>query len=358
MNRIKLLVVALVASGALLVSTGAVPLSGDGDTPGGDVVLAPADGPNGAYAMMNDEGKLELVLGEGNPNTDIEGVPPGVQTPIDEVFTVTYTGDQFAEVWFEDGAEDVRFYRGDDPSETLEGAANAVVLRPNETVAIGLFVDTRGDHDVAAASSFTVEVREGPPVTSAPTTTRVTTTTDRPATTATTTTTTTTSDRPATTTDRPTPTDRPATTATTTTSDRPTTTTTTTNRPTTTDRPGATPDRSPTPQSTTTPAESDPPATETPTPPETDSGVGTPTSEPPTPTPGRTTTDTDVTDRQGPATATAQDSPTAGPPPAEGDTGGQTGPIEAGGPVPTALLGIVVLVLVVLSALAIYRYRG
>ncbi|QSG10160.1 hypothetical protein [Halapricum desulfuricans] len=164
MTRTSLLVAVLVASTALLVSTGAVPFSdGTDEISGVNIEMSPADGPNGQYAVIDETGELALVLSGENPDLEVGGVPGDAVTPLDRVFTITYTGDLFARVWITDDAEDVRFYRGGDPDETLEGSDNAVTLGPNETLKVGLRVDTRGDHDVESASTFGVSVEQATP---------------------------------------------------------------------------------------------------------------------------------------------------------------------------------------------------
>lgn len=173
MTRTVLLVAVLVASTALFVSTGAVPFSdGTDEVADSDIVMEPADGPNGQYAVIDGDGEIAPLLTDENPDIESAGVPDGAVTPLDRVFTITYTGDLFARVWITDDAEDVRFYRGDDSDETLEGSGNAVTLGPNETVTVGLLVDTRGDHDVESASSFDVRIQQATPTpTETPTTT-------------------------------------------------------------------------------------------------------------------------------------------------------------------------------------------
>ena len=157
MPRTALLVVAALATAAVLVPTGAVPFDTTGsDSVTGELALQPADGPNGDYAVLNEDEELELLLTGANPALDSEGVNANSVTPLPRVFTITYTGEQSATVWLTDDAEDVRFYRGEDSDDTLEGRANSVVLAGEESVSVGLLVDTRGDHDVEDASSFTV----------------------------------------------------------------------------------------------------------------------------------------------------------------------------------------------------------
>ncbi|WP_262175035.1 hypothetical protein [Haloarcula laminariae] len=157
MSRKGLLLVAVLATAAVLVPTGAAPFDLTGtDDVSGDIELRPADGPNGNYAVLGEDDELELLLTGANPATEGEGISSNAATPIPRVFTMTYTGDQEAIVWLTDDAEDVRFYRGDDSSDSLEGEANSVTLGPSETVTVGLLVDTRGEHDVEQAETFSV----------------------------------------------------------------------------------------------------------------------------------------------------------------------------------------------------------
>lgn len=157
MPRTALLVVAALATAAVLVPTGAVPFDTTGsDSVTGELVLRPADGPNGDYAVLNEDDEIELLLTGANPSVDGDGVNADSVTPLPRVFTITYTGEGSAEVWLTDDADDVRFYRGGDSDDTLEGREHSVVLSGEESIAVGLRVDTRGDHDVADAGSFTI----------------------------------------------------------------------------------------------------------------------------------------------------------------------------------------------------------
>lgn len=146
-----------------MVLPSAATLVTGGDEVGGDVVLAPHEGPNGDYARFNEDDELEILLSAANPKVEGEGVPDDALTPVAGVFTITYTGDEWARVYVTDETDDVTFYRGDDPRDSIEGRANNVTLGPNETVAVGLLVDTRGDHDVEAVDSFTVEAEAAEP---------------------------------------------------------------------------------------------------------------------------------------------------------------------------------------------------
>lgn len=158
MNRTRLLLVACLASGALLFPTGAVPLleGGQGDQVSEHLVMAPGDGPNGAYAVLNEDDEIELRLTEGNQRVAADGIDADAVTRIPGVFTITYTGDEYARVWVTDDVADLTFVGGEDAPNSLEGRENAVVLGPNQTIAVGLVVDTRGDTDVESAQEFTV----------------------------------------------------------------------------------------------------------------------------------------------------------------------------------------------------------
>ncbi|MFC6975371.1 hypothetical protein ACFQL1_13100 [Halomicroarcula sp. GCM10025709] len=157
-RRALALVAALaLASVVMLVPTGAAPFTQSGtDAINDEVHLAPAEGDNGKYAVLNEEGEIELLLSESNPYADADGVKEDATTRIGNVFTITYTGSDQAKVWLTDDAEDVRFYRSGGAAGSLEREANAVVLGPNMTVHVGLRIDTRGEHDVDQADSFTV----------------------------------------------------------------------------------------------------------------------------------------------------------------------------------------------------------
>ncbi|WP_324756456.1 hypothetical protein [Haloarcula montana] len=169
MARRTLILVAVLAlaSVVLLVPTGAAPFTQSGtDSITDEVHLAPAEGPNGRYAVLDESGEIEIVVDESNPYADADGVKENATTRIDDVFTITYTGAEQAKVWLTNDAEDLRFYRSGGAASTLEREDKAVVLGPNATVHVGLRIDTRGDHDVEQADSFTVHAE--PPDESTP----------------------------------------------------------------------------------------------------------------------------------------------------------------------------------------------
>ncbi|SDG21224.1 DUF1102 domain-containing protein [Halorientalis regularis] len=162
MRRKLLALAALALAGTLLFSSAAAP---GGDQIHEDVTLAPSDGPNGAYAVMED-GELTLRFGPLNPNVEGEGVNAGSVTPFHDVFTITYTGDQRARVWLTTDVEDIRFYRDDDPDDGLGSRETAVVLEPDETVSVGVLIDATDGSVEADADQFTVhaEVHDGTPM--------------------------------------------------------------------------------------------------------------------------------------------------------------------------------------------------
>jgi len=80
-----------------------------------------------------------------NPNIrdpSFDGVNVGTTGTIDDVFTITYTGDERARVWIGYPDESVTFVADGD---SIEGDENNVTLGPNQTVAVGLAIDARGE---------------------------------------------------------------------------------------------------------------------------------------------------------------------------------------------------------------------
>jgi hypothetical protein len=168
MKRSALVVIALVATAALLVPTMAsshFESDGTDNLNGTALVLEPAEGPNGKYAVLNEEDEIELLLTESNPNLEGDGVNPDTVTPIKRVFTITYRvaessnymGEGSVKVWITDDADDVHFFHGDDLGNSIEGSNNSVVLNESESIAVGILVDTRDpDHDVEEATTFSI----------------------------------------------------------------------------------------------------------------------------------------------------------------------------------------------------------
>jgi hypothetical protein len=98
MKRAVLAFVAVGVAVALLVPTMESPQfeSTGTDRPSENLVMEPADGPNGDYAVLNEEDEIELLLTDANPDVEAEGINDGGVTPIPRVFTITYTGDAAA----------------------------------------------------------------------------------------------------------------------------------------------------------------------------------------------------------------------------------------------------------------------
>jgi hypothetical protein len=139
---ITILLVAATATG-LTFATGAAVVN-DADTfADDDLAIQPADGPNGNYAYLNDD-EIVVDVSATNPNLspDFEGVNAGALASADGVFTITYTADEYAHVWIDHEGESVTFLAN---GESIEGETNNVTLAPNESVAIGLSIDTRGE---------------------------------------------------------------------------------------------------------------------------------------------------------------------------------------------------------------------
>ena len=159
MDRTHLLIVAFAVSIALLVPSGAWPYDPTGvDRPDemDDIVLAPADGANGEYAVINGDGEIEILIGEMNPYVDTEGVSKGSVSTIPRIFTVTNAGSESVAVWITDDIDALQYVRGDQEYESVEGRPNRMTLGPNETVGIGLTIDARDEVAVKRADSFSV----------------------------------------------------------------------------------------------------------------------------------------------------------------------------------------------------------
>lgn len=181
-RRTAILALLLLAAASLALATGAAMVDGSADAVAdGRIAIQPADGPNGDYAYLNDDGEIVVDVSATNPNlpAEFEGVNPDSTGTIDDVFTITYTADEYAHVWIEhDGGDAVTFTVDGEP---VESEADNVTLAPNETVAIGLAFDTHGESADAqlGADEFTIHAAVAEPETVessgyvAPTTTTV-----------------------------------------------------------------------------------------------------------------------------------------------------------------------------------------
>ncbi|RNJ27110.1 PGF-pre-PGF domain-containing protein [Halosegnis longus] len=139
-------VLLLAAAGA--TATGA--FSGSPDAIAADLSAAPADGPNGAYATVDENGQLAVDLGE---RVNRRGV-----TRFAAVFELSYadetstdgesTDEEPATVWLSDDSDAVTFTA---LSNSIEGEPNAIELDPGESISVGVTVDS------TAVGDFSVE---------------------------------------------------------------------------------------------------------------------------------------------------------------------------------------------------------
>ncbi|WP_338739687.1 CARDB domain-containing protein [Haloplanus salilacus] len=124
---------------SLAVGTGASMVSGPADAVSDDVSLSPASGPNGEYARL-DDGELVVDLTGANPNLGTgDGLNADGVTTFDDVFVIHYGGERFARVWLTHDSGSVTLRADGRP---IQSEANAVVLDANESVAVGLTLDT------------------------------------------------------------------------------------------------------------------------------------------------------------------------------------------------------------------------
>ncbi|MXR20105.1 DUF1102 domain-containing protein [Halobacterium bonnevillei] len=150
-NRARVLTfaVALVVTVTLVFPSGATPLfERQTDSVGSSVELAPSSD----YASL-DEGELVVEVSASNPKLAAAGLNPNSVTTFDDVFRVQYTGSEYADVWLSHGADSVTFSVDGEP---VESEANNVSLAPNESVAVGMVVDTRGETPGGLIDDITV----------------------------------------------------------------------------------------------------------------------------------------------------------------------------------------------------------
>ena len=165
-RRTLALALLLIAAGSLAFATGAAVVDGPVDSVAdGDLAVQPTDGPNGRYAYLNDDDEIAVDVSASNPNIQhpsFEGVNVGTTGTIDDVFAVTYTGDEYAEVWIGYPNESVTFVAD---GESIEAEGNNVTLAPNETVSVGLALDTRGAAagTQLGADEFSIEAKIADP---------------------------------------------------------------------------------------------------------------------------------------------------------------------------------------------------
>lgn len=151
-RRVVALLAAFAVAGTLVFPSGAVPLfSGPTDDVGEDVELAPSSD----YAYLED-GELVVDVSAANPDLEGEGVNDDAVTDIGEVFRVRYNGSQYADVWLTHESDAVTFRVDGEP---VESEANNVTLAPNESVAVTVAVDTRGETADGLLDDVTVHAK-------------------------------------------------------------------------------------------------------------------------------------------------------------------------------------------------------
>ena len=145
--RTGVLAVAVVVTLALAVPTVAMTHGGEDDVDG-KVTIAPADGPNGEYAAV-ENGKLRV---------DFDRLNDEAVTTAHNVVNVTSTMDETAEVWVAaDADESVTVYEGDDTEATLSRNRTRT-MEPGESILVGFEVDTY--REVPYSATLTVGVRD------------------------------------------------------------------------------------------------------------------------------------------------------------------------------------------------------
>ncbi len=172
MKRKLLVALLIVTAGALLLPTLASPLSDEVDSELHEdekIEMAPSDGPNGVYATYDENDKIAIKITEERQEAAKweggSGVSENTVTEIDDIFDITYTGEDEARVWLDEMEEaGITFYIGDDPENTFEGELNNVSLDEGEVVSVGLLIDTSvDDHEVEEVSGFGVNAEIAEP---------------------------------------------------------------------------------------------------------------------------------------------------------------------------------------------------
>ncbi|QLG50071.1 hypothetical protein [Natrinema halophilum] len=115
--------------------------------------LEPSDGPNGEYATTKN-GELQLALDESVKKGGGGGINRGAKTGIRDVFTITNQGDQPIGIWLDEVHEDVTFtVKSGHP---IERKANAISLKPGQSVSVGLTIDVSEYDESKVIESITV----------------------------------------------------------------------------------------------------------------------------------------------------------------------------------------------------------
>ena len=150
-RRTAALVLALAAVALTLPTVGA-PLTGQAtDSVSANVTLTTQNSTNADY-VTTDAGALALDFTDSNPALDGDGLNPEARTYVADVFRIRYDGDTAATVWITNDAAGVTFLADGVP---VDARADAVALAPEESVSVGVVVDT-ADATPPESSEFTV----------------------------------------------------------------------------------------------------------------------------------------------------------------------------------------------------------
>ena len=145
--RTGVLAVAVVVALALAVPTVAMTQGGEDDVDG-KVTIAPADGPNGEYATV-ENGELRV---------DFDRLNDEAITTVHDVVNVTATMNETIEVWVAvDANESVTVHEGDDTEATLSRSRTRT-MEPGESIVVGFEVDTY--REVPDSATLTVGIRD------------------------------------------------------------------------------------------------------------------------------------------------------------------------------------------------------
>ena len=135
-TRRPAIAIALLAALALALPTVAAPLT---DSVGDGVTLTTENSTNAEYVRATENGELTLALSSSNSALAGEGVNSNAVTYVADAFRVRYDGDRFVRVWLTTDADGISFRaRG----ESVDSRTDAIRLAADESVAVGVVVDT------------------------------------------------------------------------------------------------------------------------------------------------------------------------------------------------------------------------
>lgn len=137
----------------LVLPTVAAPLTGQAtDSVSDNVALTTENSVNAEYVRTTETGDITLDLSPSDPALAADGLNPEARTYVADTFRIRYDGDTEAAVWITSDAAGVTFLADGAP---IDARADAVTLAPEESVAVGVVVDTRGATP-PESSEFTV----------------------------------------------------------------------------------------------------------------------------------------------------------------------------------------------------------